>query len=142
MQGYRPSEGQRSTLELLQYLAIVGPIHFRGALAERFDMDAWRSAWQEGQSAAREMDAAAAKDAIAAHPALYEELLGGCPDAHLNETVEMFGSTMSRGAWLVSLVLCHYAAYRMQLFLYLKASGLPELNTMNLWAGTDAPMPG
>jgi hypothetical protein len=28
--------------------------------------------------------------------------------------------------------------YRMQLFLYLKASGREELNTMNLWAGMDA----
>jgi hypothetical protein len=34
-------------------------------------------------------------------------------------------------------VLCGCAAYRTQLFLYLKASGRDELNTMNLWAGVD-----
>jgi hypothetical protein len=28
----------------------------------------------------------------------------------------------------------------MQLFLYLKSCGRDELNTMNLWAGVDAPM--
>ena len=39
---------------------------------------------------------------------------------------------------LVNLVLCHYSAYRMQLFLYLKACGREELSTMNLWAGRDA----
>jgi hypothetical protein len=51
----------------------------------------------------------------------------------------MFGSKGSRGSMIVNLVLCHYAAYRMQLFLYLKASGREELNTMNLWAGMDKP---
>jgi hypothetical protein len=29
-------------------------------------------------------------------------------------------------------------AYRMQLFLYLKACGREELGTMDLWAGVDA----
>lgn len=51
--------------------------------------------------------------------------------------MEMFGSKASRGAWLVWMVLCHYVAYRMQLFLYLKACGREELSTMNLWAGVD-----
>jgi hypothetical protein len=49
----------------------------------------------------------------------------------------MFGSKASRGSWIVNLVLSHYAAYRMQLFLYLKACGREELNTMNLWVGMD-----
>jgi len=40
----------------------------------------------------------------------------------------------------VNLVLCAFAAYRMQLFLYLKACGGEELNTMNLWAGMDGSM--
>jgi hypothetical protein len=51
----------------------------------------------------------------------------------------MFGQKASRGLWIVRLVLSHYTAYRMQLFLYLKASGREELNTMNLWVGMDAP---
>ena len=36
------------------------------------------------------------------------------------------------------MVLSHYVAYRMQLFLYLKDCGLRDLSTMNLWAGMDA----
>jgi hypothetical protein len=31
------------------------------------------------------------------------------------------------------------AAYRMQLFLYLKAFGREDLGSMNLWAGVDPP---
>jgi hypothetical protein len=42
---------------------------------------------------------------------------------------------------IVSLVLGGCAAYRTQLFVYLKACGRDELNTMNLWGGIDAPMP-
>jgi putative ABC transport system permease protein len=43
------------------------------------------------------------------------------------------------GDFFGNLVLCGCAAYRTQLFLYLKACGREELNTMNLWAGGDAP---
>jgi hypothetical protein len=44
----------------------------------------------------------------------------------------------TRGAVLVNLVLCGCAAYRTQLFLYLKACAREELNTMNRWAGVDS----
>ena len=54
----------------------------------------------------------------------------------------MFGSKTTRGAFIVNLVLCGCAAYRTQLFLYLKACGREELSTMNLWAGVDAPAAG
>jgi hypothetical protein len=51
----------------------------------------------------------------------------------------MFGRTTSRGSMLVNMVLCGCAAYRTQLFLYLKACGREELTTMDLWAGVDTP---
>ena len=54
----------------------------------------------------------------------------------------MFGRKSSRGALLVNLVLGGHAAYRTQLFCYLKACGRDELNTMNLWAGADGPRLG
>jgi hypothetical protein len=51
----------------------------------------------------------------------------------------MFGTKLSRGSLVVSLVLGGHAAYRTQLFCYLKSCGRGELNTMNLWAGVDGP---
>jgi len=36
-------------------------------------------------------------------------------------------------------VLSGCAAYRMQLFLYLRASSAPTINSGNLWNGVDAP---
>ena len=49
------------------------------------------------------------------------------------------GSTISRGAFIVSRVLGQCAAYRTQLFCYLKLCGHEQLGTMNLWRGVDAP---
>ena len=101
-------------------------------------MDAWRSAWTTGEAAAKAMNLDEAKDAIGKQSALCAELLGSCSDADLRAEIEMFGGKASRGSMIVSLVLSHYAAYRMQLFLYLKGCGREELSTMNLWAGMDA----
>jgi len=138
---YRPTPKQRSLLELLQYMTIVGPIHLRGVKADKFDMDAWRSAWTTGEAAAKAMNLEEVKDAIGKQSALFAELVGSCSDADLRAEIEMFGHKASRGSMMVSLVLSHYAAYRMQLFLYLKGSGREELNTLNLWAGIDGAMP-
>lgn len=135
---YRPTAKQRSLLELLRYFALVGPIHLRGVLAEKFDMNAWRDAWRTGEATVKTMGLEEVKEAISKLPTLFAEPINKCTDAELRAQYEMFGSKMSRGAWIVNLVLCHYSAYRMQLFLYLKASGREELNTMNLWAGMDA----
>ena len=138
MLAYRPSAKQRSLLELLQYLTIMGPIHARAVQAGNLDMDAWRSAWTAGEAAAKAMGLEEVKDAIGKQAALFAEVVGSCSDAGLREEIEMFGGKASRGLWFVRLVLTHYAAYRMQVFLYLKGCGREELSTMNLWVGMDA----
>jgi hypothetical protein len=51
--------------------------------------------------------------------------------------VDVFGRKSSRGLLAITLVLNGHAAYRTQLFLYLKSCGRDELGTMNLWAGVD-----
>jgi hypothetical protein len=132
---YRPTATQRSTLELLKYLTIMGPALVRAAQTGTFDAAAWTSA--EQAAAARNFDQTLA--AIAAHKDEYATLLGGMSDADFRAEVDMFGSKTSRGAFIVNMVLCGCAAYRTQLFLYLKACGREELSTMNLWGGMDAP---
>ena len=139
-QDYRPTPKQRSLLELLQYLTIMGPIHLRGVMAESFSIDGWRTAWQTGADAAKGMNLEEVKDAIGKQSELFTELLAPCSDACMRAEIEMFGRKASRGSMIVSLVLSHYAAYRMQLFLYLKGCGMEELNTMNLWVGIDGAM--
>src|SRR5713226_6303952 len=77
---YRPTPKQRSVLELLQYMTIMGPIHLHGVKAEAFDMDAWRTAWQTGEAAAKARNLEEVKDAIGQQSELFAELLGSCSD--------------------------------------------------------------
>ena len=51
------------------------------------------------------------------------------------------GSKLSRGEYIVSLVLGGHTAYRTQLFCYLKSCGHEQLGTTNLWRGADAMAP-
>jgi hypothetical protein len=131
---YRPSGKQRSMLELLQYMAIMGPQIVPMVKAGVFDPQAFHSA----ETAAKSMDFDAALSAIGKQSDDYASLLGEFTDADLRAEVEMFGRRASRGSILVNIVFAGHAAYRTQLFLYLKACGREELNTMNLWAGSDA----
>jgi hypothetical protein len=135
MRDYRPTPKQRSTTELLQYLTVMGPALIRAAQAGTFDAAAWTAA--EKAAAARDLDQTLA--ALSAQPGEYAELLGGMSDADLRAEIEMFGTKSSRGSFIVNNVLSGCAAYRTQLFLYLKACGREELNTWNLWVGMDQP---
>jgi hypothetical protein len=109
-------------LELLQYLVIMGPIHLRAFKEGVFDLDAWRNTWRTEDAGAKAMKQGEVKYGIGKQSALFTELVGSCSDADLRAQIEMFGRKASRGSWIVSLVLCHYAAYRMQLFLYLEVA--------------------
>jgi hypothetical protein len=132
---YRPTPKQRSTLELLQYLTIMGPLLVRAAKAGGFDPAAWGAAEQTSKTLT--FDQAVAS--IATQADTFATLLGDMSDADLRAEITMFGNRTTVGAFLVNLVLCGYAAYRTQLFVYLKACGREELSTMNLWGGVDAP---
>jgi hypothetical protein len=134
---YRPTPQQRSTLELLQYLTVMGPIHARTIKGGVFALDVWREMWNTELQAAKAKSLEQLKDALAQQPAFFAEILGSFSDAALRAEMEMFGRKATRGSWLVTMLVSHYAAYRMQLFLYLKASGREELHTLNLWAGMD-----
>jgi DinB superfamily len=134
---YRPTPKQRSTLELLQYLSIMGPGLVQAAKAGAFDPKAWTVL--EESAKARDFDQTL--EAIAAQRDAYPKLLADLTDADFRTEITMFGNPTSRGAFIVNLVLCGSAAYRTQLFVYLKACGRHELSTINLWAGVDAPAP-
>lgn len=132
---YRPTPKQRSTMELLKYLSMMGPTLVKAAKAGAFDEAAWTAA--EQAAAARTFDETLAT--IGAQTDTYATLLADVSDADLRAEIEMFGEKTTRGSCLVNWVLCGCAAYRTQLFLYLKACGREELSTMNLWSGVDAP---
>ncbi|MFO7693130.1 MAG: hypothetical protein R6V57_08610 [Vicinamibacterales bacterium] len=136
---YRPTPKQRSTIELLKYLSMMGPALVQAAKAGAFDVAAWAAAEQAASVQSYEQALAA----IAAQPGAYASLLDDVSDDDLRVEIDPFGAgKTSRGAFLVTQVLCGCAAYRTQLFLYLKACGREELNTWNLWVGVDEPAAG
>src|SRR5436189_3651706 len=133
--GYRPTPKQRTTLELLQYLVVMGPSLIRAAKTGGFDQAVWKAAVAEANA----MNFDQVVGAIAKQSGTYAEMLATFSDADFRSEFDPFGSgKTSRGAFIVNMVLGGSAAYRTQLFLYLKACGRDELNTMNLWGGVDA----
>jgi hypothetical protein len=132
---YRPTSKQRSALELLRYLSYMGPALMTTAKNGSFDREAWSSEVKAADM--RNLDETLA--VIAGLPDVYERLLSGMADADFRAEMTGFdGQKISRGAFIVSLVLGGHTAYRTQLFLYLKSCGQEQLGTVNLWRGTDA----
>jgi len=138
---YRPTPRQRSTLELLQYMAIMGPTQVAVIKAGAFNRPALSAAWGPPEAAAKAMTFDQAVSAIQKQSDEYGRLLNGWTEADFRSEIDMFGTRFTRGSLLVNLVLSGHAAYRTQLFCYLKSCGRDELSTMNLWAGVDAPNP-
>lgn len=133
MLDYRPTAKQRSTIELLRYLTMMGPILLPSISAGTFLVDQWNAA--EAKSATLDFPAVVAK--LAAQSAFYASSIEAASEDELRAEVEMFGSTGSRTLHIINFLVAGHAAYRTQLFCYLKACGREELGTMNLWAGVD-----
>ncbi len=131
---YRPTPTQRSTIELLRYLSMMGPALIPSIRTGVFDGTAWQAALADANHLT--FDEAVAR--IGQQANQYAELIAEFSDADLRSEVQMFFRTASRGSILVNIVLCSHAAYRTQLFLYLKACGRDDLGTANLWSGMDA----
>ena len=132
---YKPTPKQRTTLELLQYLNVMGPQLLVALKTGTFD----GAAWGQAVEATKTLDFDALLASIGKQSDLYATTLGAWTEADFRNEMEMFGGKFSRGYHLVSFVLGGHAAYRTQLFLYLKSCGREELSTMNLWGGMDAP---
>jgi hypothetical protein len=135
---YRPSPGQRSTLELLRYLAVCAIAGITCMVKSD-----WK-AFAEFTERAKELTSAEfpaameqqKREILAFFDSVSEETL-------LTQQAPVPGGTvMPLGAAILNGPMKWLAAYKMQLFLYAKASGATELKTPNLWRGTDpAPKP-
>lgn len=132
---YRPTEKQRSSIEVVRYLALQGPALVGAIKTGAFDGPAWGAAQKDIDA----MDLHALDATLAAQPAWFAEHIGAMTDEDMRGVIQLFGPPGTRGSHFVSLVLANFAAYRTQLFCYLKLCGRAELTTSNLWGGVDAP---
>lgn len=135
---YRPTLRQRSILELLQYMAIMAPTQIAAIKGGDFSRPTMMSIWGPAESASKAMNVEQALAVIQQQATQFDQIFSNWTDADFRSEVNMFGQKSTRGALLVNLVLSGFAAYRMQLFCYLKSCGREELNTVNLWMGSDA----
>lgn len=134
---WRPSENQRSTIELLRYLAICA-----AAPAKAVVEDDW-GAPKEFAERVAQLDLAGFDRAMVDQERELHAILDALTDADLvgREAKLPWGVTVPLAEALYQTTVRFLVAYRMQLFLYAKQSGASELGTYDAWMGVDAPQP-
>jgi hypothetical protein len=130
---YRPTPGQRSSVELMRYLAVIGIASIKGFVENSWD--AWRAYTAEVENMTAEEFPAAMDRQIER----IRETLGALTDEQLatQEAKLPTGATTNLGAAIIDGSLKWLTAYKMQLFLYAKAAGAHQISTSNCWGGID-----
>jgi hypothetical protein len=130
---YRPTEGQRSTLELLRYLATVGEASTTCILSGNWD------SYPEIAGRSKEMTANEFPQLMDQQIANLEGIFENLTDEELvtRKAKHVTGDEFSLAEGILELPLKWLTGYRMQLFLYAKQAGNTSINTSNNWLGVD-----
>jgi hypothetical protein len=134
---FRPSEGQRSTLELLRYQSFCG---LGGTYAM---IDGGWDRYGALSSASESLEPDGVLSALDAQAAGLEEVYGAMTDEAFStqEATSPRGETMTLGKALLEHPVKWMTAYKLQLFLYCKLAGNEEIWTPNCWGGVDMERP-
>ena len=130
---YRPSSGQRSTVELLRYLAMCGIGGIRW-----FD-EGNLAVWKDYSARMAGMSPEAFPEEMVRQKRAIEEFFAATSEETLTtkEARLPTGDRMPLGAAIMNGPLKWLTAYKLQLFLYAKFNGATEIGTANAWAGID-----
>ena len=129
---YRPTEGQRTTLELLRYLTTCAI----GIIIWHTDRDSEKS--KQYDEEAKNMRPNEFPGMMDKQLERIREALAGIDDDRMDSKAQIPGAGEGTlGAALMRTSYAWLVAYRMQLFLYIKAAGNDEIGTVNNWAGID-----
>lgn len=132
---YRPTPGQRSMLEVLQYVSATGAAALYGIVrgdirlaTEIID----RNAEMPAENFIAELDRQMSD---------IREMLDGISDDDFQAKTAVYftGESIPYGRMIVKSTLKWLTAYRMQVFLYLKELGVEGIGTLNNWVGIDMP---
>ncbi len=129
-ENYKPTEKQRTMLELLQYLSAMGTISLRATLEDN------QKVFDELKDLMLTTDMNNFVQTMIKEEEEMKALFEKFTDEELNKVITRFGTTQSKALFILGL-LKNFTAYKMQLFLYIKASGNHEIGTSNLWGGVD-----
>lgn len=132
---YRPSPQQRSTTELLQYLSVIG-IAGLHVLAENS-----MKPFEDAVARTRSQAPGQFPEAMARQKSEIEKFFQRYDETALRtqQATLPWRETMPLGAAIVHAPVKWLAAYKLQLFLYAKATGATAIGTANAWAGMDMP---
>lgn len=133
---WKPTPAQRTVHELMTFMGHIFGLAIDMIQTGDAGMEANIAKWKETPTVTLENF----DSLIMLQENYIKEKVSAMSEEELNESVALYGRTQSRALHLLNGPLKWATAYKMQLFLYLKATGQAHLNTMNLWAGMD-PMP-
>jgi hypothetical protein len=129
---WRPTDKQRSTIELMRYLTIAGL-----ASAQHIETGTWDH-WAALDESAKAVTPETFAKAMDKQQKALEKLLAGYTDAQLKRKAAKTAAKQTLGQGFVDMLLKMLVAYRMQLFLYAKESGASHIQTSDLWHGKPA----
>lgn len=127
---YRPTPGQRSTLELIQYMGRFMTIGIEGNIAGD------QNVYIELSKAPNPTTFENFVEQLDAQIKFIQETVGALAEEDFQKESTVFGSTNTLGMHLLGN-LKTATAYKMQLFLYIKQSGNDTIGTSNVWGGMD-----
>ncbi len=130
---YKPTPGQRNTLELLRYLSICGIAGIQSL---------YQSNWKAFSTYAERASTMTADGFPAAMDLQKKEIKEFFDsiterDLETRDALLPIGGTQLLGLAILDLPFKWLPAYKLQLFLYAKATGTHEINTANAWMGMD-----
>ncbi len=133
--GWRPTPKQRSVHELLGYLTTCAIVPARAMVT---------GTWDDFETVGRQEKAVTPASfpwAMGRQLEALTALVRPIPEREFLEkdATLPWGAKAKLGPALVDTVLKALVAYRMQLFLYAKASGRHDLGPANCWIGVDGP---
>lgn len=132
---WRPTPAQRSILELMKYLTSSAIVPCRAMIEGNWDAsEALEAAAETVTPATFAAAMDAQRDGIAKALAPLSDR-----DYLEKDTKLPWGTPVKLGEALVRTVLYTLVAYRMQLFLYLKQSGVPDIGPAECWVGVTLP---
>ncbi len=128
---HKPTDKQRTTEELLQYLTSIFIAGADGIVTG--DGEAYKK-YFGGPVPTIENFGSMMDDEWKK----FYDFISPLSEEDLKAEINMWGMNQSKALHLLGLLKIA-AAYKMQLFLYMKQSGTENIGTMNLWAGMDQP---
>lgn len=128
---FRPAEKMRSTLELMQYLSGVGATMLRWFLKNDLTPEEWVKIREHRKTLTRENF----KERLDQQMEEILVYMNSITEDDLNKLeVELPSKEkMVLGTAIINAPIKWLAAYRYQLFTYLKMNGRPELSTKEAW---------